>query len=188
MSEIRFIEDTGSYAHRTRANAHWAHLTLAFAADLNTGGERLTRDSAGTRYLGFKIPDGLNPQSPSFLQNARQFAGLAADWINENVFDPDGVRLNIAGNGMRTLSAHGISQENADAFMAAFFSELEDALDGYPVLEVRSGGQTGFDEAGTKAANRRGLKCSVLAPQGWRMTPAQGEDIYGQEAFKARFA
>lgn len=29
MIPIRFIEDTGSYAHRTRANAQWADLTAS---------------------------------------------------------------------------------------------------------------------------------------------------------------
>ena len=36
MTPIRFIEDTGSYAHRTNANAQWADLTVAIAVDLNT--------------------------------------------------------------------------------------------------------------------------------------------------------
>ena len=72
--------------------------------------------------------------------------------------------------------------------MEVFFRELTAALDGHPVLAVRSGGQTGFDEAGVKAAHRLGMNCSVLAPKDWRMTPAEGDDIYGREAFTARFA
>ena len=188
MKEIRFIEDTGSYAHRTRANARWADITLAFAADLQTGGERLTRESAGTAYIGFKIPDGFSPAHPEFGRKASAFAAQAAEWILENVFSPDGVKVNIAGNGIRTLSRHGITQESADAFMEVFFRELTAALDGHPVLAVRSGGQTGFDEAGVKAAHRLGMNCSVLAPKDWRMTPAEGDDIYGREAFTARFA
>ena len=54
-------------------------------------------------------------------------------------------------------------------------------------MEVRSGGQTGIDEAGIKAAHKMNLKCSILAPKDFRMTPAQGEDIFDKELFIARF-
>ena len=113
MTPIRFIEDTGSYAHRTKANAQWADITVAIAVDLNTSGEQLTRDSAGDRYLGLTIPKSLR--------------------IGED-------RL------VKTAIAHGI-----------------------------------------KAAYKMNLKCSILAPKDFRMTPAQGEDIFDKELFIARF-
>ena len=91
MTPIRFIEDTGSYAHRTRANAQWADLTVAIAVDLNTSGEQLTRDSAGDRYLGLTIPNGLRIGEDRLVKTA------IAHGIN-----PDGVKINIAGNGMLT--------------------------------------------------------------------------------------
>lgn len=178
MTPIRFIEDTGSYAHRTRANAQWADLTVAIAVDLNTSGEQLTRDSAGDRYLGLTIPNGLRIGEDRLVKTA------IAHGIN-----PDGVKINIAGNGMLTLAKNGISQETVDYFMGIFVKALYDKLDDYdfPIMEVRSGGQTGIDEAGIKAAHKMNLKCSILAPKDFRMTPAQGEDIFDKELFIARF-
>ena len=153
MTPIRFIEDTGSYAHRTRANAQWADLTVAIAVDLNTSGEQLTRDSAGDRYLGLTIPNGLRIGEDRLVKTAIAHGIKTADWINENVINPDGVKINIAGNGMRTLAKNGISQETVDYFMGIFVKALYDKLDAYdfPIMEVRSGGQTGIDEAGIKA-------------------------------------
>ena len=178
MTPIRFIEDMGSYAHRTRANAQWADLTVAIAVDLNTSGEQLTRDSAGDRYLGLTIPNGLRIGEDRLVKTA------IAHGIN-----PDGVKINIAGNGMLTLAKNGISQETVDYFMGIFVKALYDKLDDYdfPIMEVRSGGQTGIDEAGIKAAHKMNLKCSILAPKDFRMTPAQGEDIFDKELFIARF-
>lgn len=153
MTPIRFIEDTGSYAHRTRANAQWADLTVAIAVDLNTSGEQLTRDSAGDRYLGLTIPNGLRIGEDRLVKTAIAHGIKTADWINENVINPDGVKINIAGNGMRTLAKNGISQETVDYFMGIFVKALYDKLDAYdfPIMEVRSGGQTGIDEAAIKA-------------------------------------
>ena len=189
MTPIRFIEDTGSYAHRTRANAQWADLTVAIAVDLNTSGEQLTRDRAGDRYLGLTIPNGLRIGEDRLVKTAIAHGIKTADWINENVINPDGVKINIAGNGMRTLAKNGISQETVDYFMGIFVKALYDKLDDYdfPIMEVRSGGQTGIDEAGIKAAHKMNLKCSILAPKDFRMTPAQGEDIFDKELFIARF-
>ena len=153
MTPIRFIEDTGSYAHRTRANAQWADLTVAIAVDLNTSGEQLTRDSAGDRYLGLTIPNGLRIGEDRLVKTAIAHGIKTADWINENVINPDGVKISIAGNGMRTLANNGISQETVDYFMGIFVKALYDKLDAYdfPIMEVRSGGQTGIDEAAIKA-------------------------------------
>ena len=60
MTPIRFIEDTGSYAHRTRANAQWADLTVAIAVDLNTSGEQLTLH--GDRDIKEVLIDNMNRQ------------------------------------------------------------------------------------------------------------------------------
>ena len=96
MTPIRFIEDTGSYAHRTRVNAQWADLTVAIAVDLNTSGEQLTRDSAGDRYLGLTIPNGLRIGEDRLVKTAIAHGIKTADWINENVINPDGVKIEKA--------------------------------------------------------------------------------------------
>ena len=124
MIPVRFIEDTGSYAHRTKANARWADLTVAISVDSDTPGERLTRDSAGDKYLGLTIPKGLRIGEDRLIKTAIAHGNRTAEWINDNVINPDGVRINIAGNGMRTLARNGISQETADCFMEIFIKTL----------------------------------------------------------------
>jgi hypothetical protein len=56
------------------------------------------------------------------------------------------------------------------------------------IVSIRSGGQTGFDEAGAKAGIKLGLPTIVLAPKGWTFRNESGTDISNEQAFKARFA
>ena len=63
---IRSTIDTGSivvretvspkYHDRTVMNAREADLTVAFAVDFSTAGEKLTREAAGDRYLAIGLP------------------------------------------------------------------------------------------------------------------------------------
>ena len=52
---------------------------------------------------------------------------------------------------------------------------------------IRSGGQTGVDEAGIQAAQDAGLKCSILAPKGFRMHRGPGIELEGRSLFVKRF-
>ena len=58
---------------------------------------------------------------------------------------------------------------------------------GISISEVRSGGQTGIDEAGIKAAMSLGIKASILAPQGYRFRNKEGKDVSNKEEFIKRF-
>ena len=58
---------------------------------------------------------------------------------------------------------------------------------GCNIQKVRSGGQTGADEAGLVAGERLGLETTSLCPKGWRFRTANGEDIRDEKAYKARF-
>jgi hypothetical protein len=59
------------------------------------------------------------------------------------------------------------------------------------ILEVRSGGQSGVDEAGIIAAQRNKMKCSILAPKGFRWRDKKGDEKgdekEGRTAFVNRF-
>ncbi len=47
MCKIKFLDDTSEgYGHRTYINAASADVTLAFAVDFTTGGEKCTKDAA----------------------------------------------------------------------------------------------------------------------------------------------
>ena len=55
------------------------------------------------------------------------------------------------------------------------------------IESIRTGGQTGFDEAGAKAAIKLGIPTLVLAPKGWKFRNESGQDISDEKQFKARF-
>ena len=55
------------------------------------------------------------------------------------------------------------------------------------IVEIRSGGQTGTDEAGIIAAFILDLPRIVLAPKGWLFRNKEGIDIRDEKLFKARF-
>lgn len=52
---------------------------------------------------------------------------------------------------------------------------------------MRTGGQTGIDEAAIIAAQCLEINCSVLSPKGWRYRYRQGEELEGRNGFVARF-
>jgi hypothetical protein len=56
------------------------------------------------------------------------------------------------------------------------------------VTLIRSGGQTGFDEAGIKAAVKLGIPALVHAPKNWLFRDIEGNDYTNEEVFKNRFA
>lgn len=64
---------------------------------------------------------------------------------------------------------------------------LDLADSGVKFSMIRSGGQTGVDEAGIQAAQDAGLKCSILAPKGFRMHREPGIELEGLSLFVKRF-
>jgi hypothetical protein len=169
--------DSG-YRGRTLRNAG-ADVTIAFAADFTTAGEKLTRRSVleqGRVYCPVAYRGHLA------TDNAIQ---AAVDALNR-VGKPQ-VTVNIAGNGVYTLKGLG-DQGAVDAYAEDFLRRVM-ASPGLTtsIASVRSGGQTGFDEAGVKAAHRLGLPTYVLAPKGWKFRTANGQDISNEQAFKRRF-
>lgn len=89
------INEIGTgYAERTKLNASSAGLTVAFAVDFETAGERLTARSASrTKYLGILI------------QEVPDVEGMAWNLIDRMWFLSKNTKtLNIAGNGIYTLA------------------------------------------------------------------------------------
>ncbi len=138
-----------SYSPRTYANAHGADLTVAVAVDYSTAGERLTHKAAGDRYLA--IPLGGDPIS-------------AARKLFVELRKHDAHTLNVAGNGIYTLSGHGWDQEQANEWVHAMLAKVSAH---WPITLVRSGGQTGIDIAGVSAAHALGLETLALLPAGF---------------------
>lgn len=172
MQEIQYIEDTiSNYGHRTFVNASLSDATIAFAVDFTTSGEICTKNAVNQSkkiYIPINIREDFNiklDEIASKLQNCS--------------------KLNIAGNGIMTLNKYGITQEECDEIV---FNLLYKLINEYncSFSEIRSGGQTGFDEAGIKASVMLGIKTICYFPKGWRYRSLSG-DISDEAKFKQRF-
>ena len=185
-TEPTFYEDTArNYAHRTWRNAEWSDITLALAADFESPGEITTRRAAGGKYIGYPLPENLKKLMTYPMDALREAEKVARLIAEHPCCKPDGIRLNIAGNGAAALKRFGVDTDYVATFIYWILYKCKDL--GIHILEVRSGGQTGVDEAGIKAAQQSRMKCSILAPKGFRMRDADGRDLEGRGRFVKRF-
>jgi hypothetical protein len=137
------------YPPRTEHNAKSADLTVAWAEDFDSAGERLTKKLAGEKYLATHL-------STDPVQAARLLYKQCRD---------RGVRvLNIAGNGIYSLSDKGWSQGTLNFWVWQVLSLVHKH---YPLEMVISGGQTGVDFAGGVAAEVLGLNPVMTFPKGF---------------------
>lgn len=159
MSDLRICEHPSpKYAPRTEHNAKSAGLTVAFALDFSTMGERLTRRVAGEKYLAID----LNMES---IQAARE--------LYKAMRRHGATSLNVAGNGLYTLQAKGWSQARVDRYVFAVLGKVAEHL---PLKLVVSGGQTGVDIAGITAAHALGITAVATLPKGFVQRDAAGKD------------
>lgn len=148
-----------NYVPRTTENAESADLTVAFAVDFSTAGERLTKKVSNGRYVAICL-------SWDVLTSARHlFSVLRRMQVK---------RLNIAGNGIYTLSEHGWTQESIDEHI---FQIIKLCHAHWPIEFIRSGGQTGVDEAGLVAACALNIPAEGLYPKGFRQRLANNQDV-----------
>ena len=165
---------------RTVENARWADFTVAFAVDFTSPGERLTATAAGNEYLPFDLPhDGAGLEDYALR---RRMAIILSHRL-ESMTEP--VRLNVAGSTAAELARHGISQEQADAFVTDGLGRAVD--EGLRIQELRTGGQSGIDEAGTKAALALGIPASQVVPRGFLYLDESGKPHWNRDSFLSRF-
>lgn len=181
---ITFTTSSASgYRQRTIENAEAADLTIAFATDFSTAGERLTRNAAGRKYVAVPLAIGMTAQDlAEYIESA---INLHYEAEGKERNEIPSFTLNIAGNGMQTLAKSGFSQESVNALFSEAFRIV--LTHGYSFSSVRSGGQTGIDEAGVRAAADNGIPAIVHTTADWRWRGADGVDRYGEDGFKARF-
>ena len=97
------------------------------------------------------------------------------------------ISLNIAGNGIYTMKGK-YTQQQVDNFTYDLLKAVTESPNLINKIEsIRTGGQTGFDEAGAKAGIRLGIPTIILAPKGWKFRDVSGTDISNEQAFKVRF-
>jgi hypothetical protein len=181
-TSIKFEEDNNTgYAARTAKNAS-ADATIALAYDFNSAGEKLTKSSVlaqDKKYL---------PVSTDIFSSKSEVTATAGNIAQVlNNLPNNEITLNIAGSGIYTLKGT-MSQTAADNFTLELLQEVIQRLNPEKkIISIRTGGQTGFDEAGAKAGIKLGIPTTILAPKGWKFRTIDGKDISNEAQFKARF-
>ena len=150
---------SSSYAPRTGENARGADVTVAFAVDFNTAGERLTHKVAGVKYVG--VPYGSDVQE-------------AAAKLTTFMRRMNARTLNVAGNGVYTLMRHKVTQEAANRWVLDVLTRVHADIE---FLAIRSGGQTGIDTAGLVAGICLGVPSTGLYPKGFLQRLADQRDV-----------
>lgn len=164
---------TASYPGRTAVNAKESDGTIAFAYNFDSAGEKLTEKMC--KQYNKPI---LKIQLREPLRDVDEVANHIINWLNKYQIK----HLNIAGNGIRTMK--GIfSQETLDTYLYKIFEKV---LLCHPLEHVRSGGQTGADEAGVKALDQLGVDTTIVYPKGYRIRTLT-EDIYDKDVAAKRF-
>lgn len=162
-----------SYPSRTKENADWSDITIALAQDFNTAGERLTKKVAGSKYVSSILSDDSN--------SASEIAEKLYNQI-KNKGKINNLKINIAGNGIYSMSQN---QSYYNDLLTQVLGDLQDR--GVTISEIRSGGQTGIDEAGIIAAQRLGIPNEVHSTANFMFRDKSGKDISDEQAFKNRF-
>jgi len=171
---IDFQEHSKSdYPSRTRENAS-ADATIAIAMDFETPGEKLTKRSVKEQNKLY-IPVNINV---SLIDDPQEIDEIVTSLNHYKVRS-----LNIAGNGIYTTKGK-YTQEQLDDYVYNLIKILHAQ---HPFESIRTGGQTGIDEAGAKAGLRLGIPTTVLAPKGWIFRDINSKDISNEEQFKERF-
>lgn len=144
---------SSDYAPRTGVNARSADFTVAFATDFDTAGERLTKKVSAS-YLA--IPYGQDP-----IIAGKQLAAMVKS---------NGGSVNVAGNGIYSLP---VAQADVNKWLLAVFNE---ALRHCSITAIRSGGQTGVDQAGLVVGIALGIPVTGLFPKGFKTRGKSGKD------------
>ena len=157
--QVTLVEhSSSSYSPRTYDNAHLSDLTIAFALDFSTAGERCTLKAAGNKYVAVPL-----------TWNAER----SAQHIGKHIFESGAKRLNIAGNGIYTLGHYGYTQQVTNQKV---YDVLKLVLKSHEILEIRSGGQTGVDLSALVAGMALKVKSIGLFPKGFRQRLDDGVD------------
>lgn len=151
------------YPGRTIQNVNAADVTVGFAVDFSTAGERLTAKSAGQKFvpIDFDI-DEID----------------AARILYRHMRAMEASTLNVAGNSVFTLSRKGFSQEFANQWVWHVIRQVHQHR---PIAHIYSGGQTGIDLAGAVAGVILGIPTTVTLPAKFRQRHSDNRDYFHTE-------
>ncbi|OCR88044.1 hypothetical protein CFT13S00388_02425 [Campylobacter fetus subsp. testudinum] len=168
------------YRYRTLENAAGADLTIAIASNFDTSGERLTKNSAKNSYIAEDIKD-------------IEELGIDTQRIKSKVGDKP-FTINFAGNRLATLAGNTkdsilgkiYTQEEVDTLLHDAVKTLKDEFK-ENFLGIRSGGQSGIDEAAIKAGIAHNIPSLVHAPKDWAFRDEKDITYKNKEKFLSRF-
>ena len=161
MSLILKEHSSTSYAPRTYYNASSSDITVALAVDLSTAGEKLTHKAAGNKYIGFQLIDQSNTEDIAIK-------------IVQKMKELNATTMNVAGNGIYTLSKYNCTQEFINKFVYEILKSVNERI---AIKKIYTGGQTGVDIAGAVAAIALGIEVEVTFPKGFKQRFENKEDI-----------
>lgn len=158
------VEDSSEkYSPRTYHNAGTADLTVAFAIDFETAGEKLTKKAAKEKYVAIHL-------SMDTIEAARK---LYVACKRHNV-----KKLNVAGNGIYSLIKHSWTQESLNQWV---FDVISLVHKHWQLEVIISGGQTGVDFAGGVVGEALNLEPVMTFPKGYLQRNSKGVDIMNTE-------
>jgi len=188
LPEVTFKESPStSYRERTIQNITETDITVAFAIDFTTAGEKLTKREG--ELQGKYIPISLEKdmvyesrydlESPEYEQHLNNVSKEIKSFIDLRCQGKDNIKINIAGNGIYTLNKHSITQTAADYYLRDVINYVQSLLlkEGRKISLIQSGGQTGIDMAGIHAAMMNSIPAKVLVPGGYKIRNEKGQDI-----------
>lgn len=152
--------NSSSYSPKTYHNAAQG-VTLAYAVDHTTAGEKLTQKAAGEKIVMVHANHTFD-----HLQPARS--------LFKKLREHDCHIVNVAGNGIYTFEKHGFGQVNVNQ---SIYDILFTVNQHWPIHHVVSGGQSGADIAGLIAAAHLGIDCTGMWPKGYKMRFSDGKDV-----------
>lgn len=203
-------DSTPGYKERTIKNAS-ADVTIAIAFGLNL--DMLKKSSSDLYKLRQERPNDLNIPSAgekltydSVIQQNKKYIPVNAGNINitddrvkkivdslntlhkSDLFnEKTNITLNIAGNGIYTMKGKYTQQQVDDFTYNLLKAVIEHPDLKVNIISIRTGGQTGFDEAGAKAGVKLNIPTKIYAPGNWSFRNINGEDIKNEQQFKNRF-
>ena len=174
---LTLIEDNSSdYKNRTEVNARDADVTIAIALYPDSFGEKLTKNMAKKHnklFISVSPNDDINLKSTEVSETLY------------NLFSDRPFKINIAGNGLKTMEGK-LTQQECDDFTLTFMRALMEKRK-LNIELIRSGGQTGFDEAGIKASLTLGINTLGYYPKGFKILNLSGTKYQRESDVKALY-
>lgn len=185
--DIVFTQSDGSYVRRTYENAQAddVDFTFAFAANFDTYGEKATAKSAGDSLVRVELP--MKPRGGIDLSNkgVSRAVSQIVNQLPEEFLQGEPFGVNIAGNGIYTMKDFKVTQDDADKFLCLVGAGLRQM--GVRIMSIRTGGQTGMDEAGAVMGKVLDIPTTVHGPKNFLFRDVNGRDIKDEQAYKDRF-